>query len=456
MPRDFKVILVIAGLDPDGGAGLVADVKTISALGAHPVTILTGIAIQNTYESYGLHMIPPSVIESQLRCILNDIDVDAVKIGMLGNSESVHAVAKHIVRLDVPIVLDPVVRAKVGLELLDPRGIKELIEKLLPYVTLITPNADEASILTGIEVRDLESAKKAAKILVHDYGVRAVLIKGGHIVQGDRVFDLYYDSRGQFKIFESKRISGCWHGAGCTLSSAIATLLALGKDMIEAIAYAREFVLSSAIHGLRDLGKGICPLDQLYTIAKNAERYKVITNMWRAIEMLEFHGEAVSKLIPEVQSNLVMALPKRFIEGINDVAGIPGRIVRYGNRIKVVGPPTFGASKHLARAVIKVMEYDPTIRSAMNIKFDERILDIAKELGYRVSYYDRSEEPEHIKRTEGATIPWGIETAIRRAGGVIPDLIFHRGDWGKEPMINVFGKSAIDTVRKVISIALRY
>jgi hydroxymethylpyrimidine/phosphomethylpyrimidine kinase len=172
----------------------------------------------------------------------------------------------------------------------------------------------------------------------------------------------------------------------------------------------------------------------------------------KAVEMLESHTE-VASLIPEVQMNLVMALPYPYAKSVDDVAGIPGRIVRIGNKVKASGAPSFGASSHVARAVLKAMEYDKNIRAAADIRFSNEILEIIKNLGFTISFYDRREEPPEIKSKEGGTIPWGVEEAIKRVGKV-PDVIYDPGDWGKEPIIKIFGKDAVDVANKIITIAL--
>jgi len=136
-------------------------------------------------------------------------------------------------------------------------------------------------------------------------------------------------------------------------------------------------------------------------------------------------------------------------EEVGDVAAVPGRIVRIWDRVKASDHPWFGASSHVAKAVLTLMKHYPGMRAAMNIRYDEQFIEAAKDLGWVVSFYDRREEPEEVKRIEGATIPWGIEAAIKRAGGKAPDLIYHRGDWGKEPMMLIFGRDAVEVVEKL-------
>lgn len=150
--------------------------------------------------------------------------------------------------------------------------------------------------------------------------------------------------------------------------------------------------------------------------------------------------------------NIAMALPFPYLRGKNDVAAIPGRMSKVGARVLATRTPAFGASSHVASAVMKAMEFDSEIRAAANIRYSKDVLEAAEKLGLTASVHDRRKEPRKIKETEGASVPWGVEQAIRKMGKV-PDLVYDLGDWGKEPLIRVFGKDAVDVARKITSIA---
>ena len=152
--------------------------------------------------------------------------------------------------------------------------------------------------------------------------------------------------------------------------------------------------------------------------------------------------------------NLVYALPKPYGQTIMDVAAVPGRIVKFKGRVKASGPPEFGVSHHIARAVLKIMDYNPEFRSAICLKYDDRLIEAARRLGLKVSYYDRREEPEELKKVEGATVPWGVDVAVKRLSGETPDIIYHLGDLGKEPIITVFGRNPVEIVDKALKIAI--
>ena len=174
-----------------------------------------------------------------------------------------------------------------------------------------------------------------------------------------------------------------------------------------------------------------------------------IENLKKAVRIIQ-NSEEFAAFIPEVRSNIVMA--KDNAKDVNDIAGIPGRITIVHGKPKAFVEPEFGVSSHMARLVLSMMKYDSSKRSAMNIKYNPKIIEICEKLGLKVSFYDRNDEPEDIRQVEGGTIPWGVETAIKRIGD-IPDIIYHRGAWGKEPSITLIGTSAVDVAKMAVCIA---
>ncbi len=451
MRRKTPSALTIAGSDSGGGAGIEADLKTFAALGVHGMAAITSVTAQNTYEVRAIYDLPPEMVVAQIEAVADDIGVDAAKTGMLSNSEIIKAVASAVKKYGFPLVVDPVMIAKSGAPLLRPDAVETLVKYIIPLATVVTPNRMEAEKLSGIKIETIEDAKKAAKHIAEELGAKAVVVKGGHILGGESIDILYFN--GTYKEFRAPRIvNGCTHGTGCSFSAAIAAELAKGRNIEEAVRIAKEFITLAIKFGLK-IGKGHCPVNPIAWIEIPAEKYRVLENLREAVNILVKHGEYVSELIPETQMNIVMALPRKYARTEEDVAGIPGRIVRYLNTIKPSGSPTFGASKHMARAVLKAMEFDETIRAAANIRYSGKILEIARKLGFKTSYYDRREEPSEVKATEGASIPWGIEQAVKRVKGIVPDIVYHLGDWGKEPMINVFGRDAVDVAVKIVRIA---
>ncbi|MEM1654738.1 MAG: bifunctional hydroxymethylpyrimidine kinase/phosphomethylpyrimidine kinase [Nitrososphaerota archaeon] len=435
--------LTIAGSDSGGGAGIQADLKTFAALGVHGMSAITSITAQNTMEVTMIYDLPVELIREQIRVVVRDIGVDAVKTGMLHTSEIIEAVASELRRISAPIVVDPVMIAKSGARLLEESAVKALIEELLPRAYVVTPNALEAEALSGIRIRDLESQKRAAK-MISELGARGVVVKGGHVEDPRAVDILYFD--GEFRVYEAERIeTRTTHGTGCTFASAIAAELAKKKSIFEAVERAKIFVTDAIRYGFQ-VGGGSGPVNPVGRLLRDAERFRVLEVMRRAVGRIE-RSEIIAKAIPECQMNLCMAIPGA--RSLDEVAGVPGRIVKHPDGPRASDHPWFSASWHVARAVLKVLEHDPEIRAAMNIRYDPRFIEAASRLGWIIGFYDRRLEPEEVKRAEGGTIPWGIEEAIKSAGGRVPDLVYHEGDWGKEPMITIFGKDAIEVVEKV-------
>lgn len=252
-------VLILAGSDSGGGAGVQADIKAVTMLGGFAATAITAITIQNTLGVHGVYPLPIDVIEAQAKAVLDDIGADALKTGMLGSVEVVEAVAGLIDYADnVPTVVDPVMIAKGGSPLLEDRAVEAVRRLMVPRAALLTPNAPEAEALTGIAVADLDGQRRAGEALL-GMGARAVLMKGGH-VPGETVIDLLLTRDGE-TVLESERIdTRHTHGTGCTLASACAAGIAKGLPLQTAVAEAWAYV-AEAIRRAPGLGQGHGPLD---------------------------------------------------------------------------------------------------------------------------------------------------------------------------------------------------
>jgi hydroxymethylpyrimidine/phosphomethylpyrimidine kinase len=266
MAQEFQYprVLSIAGSDSGGGAGIQADLKTISALGCYGMTAITALTAQNTLGVRTIHSVPLQMLADQIDAVVEDIGVDAVKIGMLHSAETVHAVAAAIDRHALPhIVLDPVMIATSGAVLIDQEAIAVLVRELFARAAVITPNLDEASLLVG-RMLGSEAAMEAAACQLLGMGARAVLLKGGHLA-GDTVSDLLM-AGGETHWMRAPRIhSPNTHGTGCTLSTAIAAHLALGSPLPQAVQLARDYVRGAMKAGAAvRTGAGSGPLNHGY------------------------------------------------------------------------------------------------------------------------------------------------------------------------------------------------
>jgi hydroxymethylpyrimidine/phosphomethylpyrimidine kinase len=259
-------VLSIAGSDPSGGAGIQADLKTFSALETYGMAVISGLTAQNTQGVQAIENPSPSFVDAQLRSILEDVRVDAIKIGMLGSAEVIERIAARLRdQYEGPVILDPVMVSKSGHNLLAPDAVSSLREHLLPLATLLTPNLPEADVLTGLSTQTVEDMVATGHALL-ELGPEAVLLKGGHL-GGDRSPDLWL-SHDEHRWLEGPRIqSKNTHGTGCTLSSAIAAYTALGGSIFEACERAKTYV-STAIEQSEQLsvGQGIGPVHHFHPL----------------------------------------------------------------------------------------------------------------------------------------------------------------------------------------------
>jgi len=263
------IVLSIAGSDPSGGAGIQADLKAIEANGGYGATAITALTVQNTRGVQSVHEVEPALVRDQVRAVMEDLEVAAVKSGMLGSRGSVAALADALLAWPPrPFVLDPVVASSNGVRLLDPGALREMKGRLLPLASLVTPNVQDVRALTGLEISDVAGAERAGRRLLES-GCGAVLVKGGHLEEAHAV-DVLVSAAGA-RVFEAPRIdSPHTHGTGCVYAAAIATWLARGRTLELAVETAKRFVSESIRHGLA-LGAGHGPTDPLHRLHRGGE-----------------------------------------------------------------------------------------------------------------------------------------------------------------------------------------
>jgi hydroxymethylpyrimidine/phosphomethylpyrimidine kinase len=260
-------VLTIAGSDSGGGAGIQADLKTMSALGVYGLSVITALTAQNTRSVTAIHDAPPEIIRAQLDAVFDDIRIDAVKIGMLSRAEVIHMVAERLRHYGAEIiVLDPVMVAKSGDALLQPEAVSALIEHMLPLATVITPNLPEAGVLLGRAApADIEEMRQAATDL-RALGPKAVLLKGGHLLEGEAI-DIFEDEGGQQALHGERIVTGNTHGTGCTLSAAIAAYLGQGLALQDAARLAKRYIANAiAAADSLDVGSGHGPVHHFHAL----------------------------------------------------------------------------------------------------------------------------------------------------------------------------------------------
>lgn len=445
----MKIALSIAGSDSGAGAGIQADLKMFSALDVYGCTAITAITAQNTKQVAEIFEISPSMVEQQIRSVMTDMRPNAIKIGMVYSSPIIDAVYRSVKKTSkIPIVLDPILAAGTGAKLLRTEAYKSFVSKLIPLSTLITPNRMEAEKLADIVIKTENDAIEAAS-KINELGAENVIVKGGRFGSA-HVTDLLLDSKGNIMKFTNPRLKiKEIHGSGCNFSSAITAYLAKGMALADACKMANEYV-HTAIRNAVKIGRGLPIANPLSVIYRDANRYYTLEELQQAAEQVSML-DGFYKLIPETQTNFAYALFNAV--DVSDVAAVRGRIIKIENTAAPASYIKFGASSHVASAVIAYMSVNPDFRSAINIRFDERIVDVCKSL-FSVASYDRTKEPKKIKRKEGSTVAWGILAALSK--NPLADVIYHTGDIGKEPMISLFGRNPTEVVNKIKAILKNY
>lgn len=270
MSKQYKRVLTIAGSDPSGGAGIQADIKTISACGCYAMSAITAIVDENTFEVKGVHPVPATFVRGQIESVLSDIGADAVKIGMLHSSELIMAVKEALAPYNIRnIVLDPVMVATAGNDLLKQEAVRTLQHELIPLTRIITPNIPEAEVLSGQKIGSKEDMLAVIKSLSCNNKV-SVLLKAGHLSDNE-LTDIFYNAEtGEVLELKASRIaSQNTHGTGCTLSSALASFLAHGFSLDESVRKAKDYMTQAILHGADyKIGKGHGPVHHFFSFWK--------------------------------------------------------------------------------------------------------------------------------------------------------------------------------------------
>ena len=419
-------VLSIGGSDPSSGAGIQSDIRTFENHGVFGFTIITSITSQNTKKISMIVPISPKNIKSQLESVLSDFKIDAIKIGMVYDSSIIKVIYKMIKNQKCPIVVDPITESTTKTILLKKSAIKDYRKMIIPLATVITPNKKESKILTGCnKVEDAASR-------LQELGANNVIITG--FKESEKMIDDFVMEPKNNYVLKGKKIKNVNHGSGCNYSASITASLARKRSIRQAADIAKEYVYQS-IKNSKDLGKGI-----KITYKKIPEIQKELSD-----SIINFQNiENISRYIPECQTNFVFSKNKP--KNVKNVLGISGRLVKSGKNVIQAGDLVFGGSQHVATAVIKVSKKFPEIRSAVNIKYEPKIIAKAKKCKMIVLSYDRKNESKNSKLKENSSISWGISSCLKSEK---PDIIYHKGDLGKEPMIILFGNKPKDVVEKI-------
>lgn len=343
----LRKCLTVAGSDSGGGAGIEADLKTFAAIGVYGTVAITAVTAQNTQEVRDIHVLPAASVMRQIEAVVEDIGIDAVKIGMLATAEIVEAVAACVRDMDLPrVVIDPVMISKSRNRLLAEDAVDALKRKLFPLAAVITPNLDEAEVLTGRSIGDLSEMMEAAKALC-ELGPRYVIVKGGHLA-GQALYDVLYDGHDCF-VFPHCRIdTPNTHGTGCTFSAALASYLALGDDIYIATHNAQRFLRQALAHSL-GLGGGAGPTNHLAKLYKESSRYRVWTRFREIVSFLRRTRVRTRRPL-----HLEFSMAAYPFSCADDICSVPGGVAVSDGYFHIAGAPNFGRSTVEGSALVRL------------------------------------------------------------------------------------------------------
>lgn len=419
-------LLSIGGSDPSSGSGIQGDIRAAASMGAYCMGAVSAITVQGTSGFWGVEPVRPGTVARQVRAVLDDFEVGAVKVGMVcaGAPEAIRGALEGV---GAPVVLDPAVTSTTGGELMPPGVVAEYARHLVPIAAAVTPNAGEAAALSGMP--GAAPAEAARAIL--GMGAGAVVVTGA-ASDGATVSDLAVWG-GSERLVPGPRAGGANRGSGGFHSVVLALALGGGLGVEEAAVRARSESLR-AVSNSGAVGSGLPVVGAGAAGAAGS----LLAGGIEALGRLE----GVHRLIPECQTNFVCA------DGVPgsaaDVVGIRGRIVRTGRQITVAGGLEYGGSKHVATALVAMCSKFPGARSAINVRYSEGVVGRIRGAGMSAVPYDRGSEPAGA----GSSVGWGT-TEAARGTDVMPDAVFHTGAHGKEPMVIIFGTSPADVVEKV-------
>ena len=433
-------VLTIAGSDSGGGAGIQADVKAIEAHGCFASSAITALTAQNTLGVEGIDVLEPEFVADQIEAVMDDLEVDVIKTGMLATAPIIETVTDQVASRSIPLVVDPVMVAASGDRLLD-RDAEDAYGALIEQATVVTPNADEAEVLTGVTIEGHRDAIEAGSTLV-EHGAEAALIKGGH--WGDDLIEDVLVTPSETTVVAHARVdTDATHGSGCTLASAIAARLARGESVNDAVEQAIDY-LGRAVRYHHDIGNGPGVVNHLVDVDDQTAARSTIDRIRTVVDGLI--DTDIRNIIPEVGMNVVGATP--YAETPDGAVAIDGRVTRQLDGVGRCGEVRFGASGHVARLLMAVREHQPNMRFAANCRFGEDIEHAMERLGWDTLEIDREDQPEEVRSAEGSTMGWIAAEAYDSSDG-LPEAVFDRGAPGKEAMTRIITPSASELDRRL-------
>ncbi|HEY3276237.1 MAG TPA: PfkB family carbohydrate kinase [Syntrophorhabdaceae bacterium] len=437
----MKKILTIAGYDPSSGAGITRDLDVFFSLGLHGLSALTAAVIQGPSGVSAVFPTPPERFASMLEAACTGVDIDAIKIGVVWDEALGKEITSFVAaRPGVPVVIDPVSLAKNSVPLITQEGLLYLMNALFPLAGAITPNIDEASAITGLNITGPDDMKEAARA-IHAMGPGAVVIKGGHL-EGAPV-DLLFDGR-DYLFHTKRRIDKNVHGTGCMFSSALASFLAHGYPVTEAFFATQEFMTSMLNESYRIDEKGYFYSASAIPAGRKAGRLEALSSLRKA-------GTALARLhlpdlVPESQLDIGYAVMGA--AGTEDVASFPGRIGSLQGELFVKSEPAFETSSPVDRMILSFMKCYPFMRSGMNLKFRGETVQKAVKNGMTTVLLEMDGVVDGSVDGIGEAFDSLVERASLNTKNP-PDIIYDKGSAGKEPMIRLFARNPEELIKKM-------
>ncbi|WP_027179475.1 bifunctional hydroxymethylpyrimidine kinase/phosphomethylpyrimidine kinase [Maridesulfovibrio bastinii] len=438
-------VLTIAGSDSGGGAGIQADLKTISMMGAYGASAITAVTAQNTCTVSGIEGLTPDFVALQIETVTSDIKIDAAKTGMLFSAPIIRTVAGVLADKKFPLVVDPVCVAQSGSRLLREDAVEAMME-MFPLADLLTPNVPEAELFTGIEIKCREDFFKAIEILL-GMGPKAVLIKGGHFDSVAATDWLGIKGQEPIPLMQQRVKCNNNHGTGCTLSAAIASGLAKGENLVTAIRHAQQF-LNLALRSSFSLGEGSGPPNHLAPMLIERLKVNVLNELYDFGKKIKCKHNLL-RIAPESRMNVALALPYAGLT--EDVAAFSGGFcVAEDGEVLISGMPKFGASERMSKIIIAARKKVPDINCMINIRLDDAILKAMTDCGMLLKWFDRNNEPDKNRRDETSTLEWGVSEALSECEpNSVVDAVCDNGSDGHEPLIRIMAKDLNDLERKL-------
>lgn len=430
----MKCALSIAGSDSVGGAGIQADIKAMSSLDVHCCTVITAVTAQNTTAVEDILPISEDVIQAQLEAVLKDVDIKAIKTGMLYSADIVGLVADILEDHEMPLIVDPVMVATVGDSLAKKDLSRAIMRKLIPICELITPNLREAEVLADMEIRNEKDVRYACEVIGKE--ASSVLLKGGHM-SGSTVTDYLYLSSEITKI-EYPRLERAGHGSGCTLSAFIAANMAKGMDIVNSVHNSRKLIQQS-IQQQYVIGNGEKVVNPIVRSNDDRENYEVLDQVDAAAEHLV--DLITEELVPGGGMNIAYA--RRNAVGPEQIAAMEKRLTFHNGSLRKNGKPKFGAAEQMSYVLLSAMKFNPKMRCNINLEYSEELVELMEECGLTIEYMDRK---NNKKLLTGELV-----TATIKKVGYVPDVLVDKDKNKNEKLIRILAEDPEDMLDKLES-----